>query len=69
MGYKSSNKGYNNANKFKVEFIKLKNSVINNFNDMDFENANKQQDMAQCILDIINECEKVITGADALDFE
>lgn len=46
----------------------MKKSAKNNFEDMDFENADRRNDMEKLINSIISECNRVKTDLDNLPF-
>lgn len=69
MGYKSARNGYRDANKFMKDFIDIKNAVVNNFDDMDFENADKKLLMQEQVSKVVEICDNAINRLGELTFE
>ena len=69
MGYKSARNASILANNYKVDMILLENYIRDNFEDMDFENADKRVAMENIVIEIEKMCEDIGNRADNLLFE
>ena len=53
-----------------VEVIeKVKNKTKKNFEEMDFENANRRQETEEIIEDILSSCETTLQAVESITFE